>query len=102
MVGESSTTITHCPWVFILPHIFLQKSQNQWFKHQGIQVLKYLDDFPSGAPSFLLQCLYCHYVVEHMLSIGRVLKAAKLLGYPDPLPEILALGIIVFFSAQQF
>jgi hypothetical protein len=37
-----------------------------------------------------------------MRSLGWVLKAAKLLGYPDPLLEMPALGIIVSFSAQQF
>ena len=44
----------------------------------------------------------CHYMVEHMHSLGWILKGAKLLGYPDPLPEMPALGVIVSFLAQKF
>ena len=88
------------------PFIFTEvtKPMVRAWRSKGFLVLKYLDDFPSGAPSFLLQRLHCHYMVEHMRSLGWVLKEAKLLGYPDPLPELPALpvGIIVSFSAQQF
>jgi hypothetical protein len=86
------------------PFIFTEVTKpiiRAW-RSKGILVLKYLDDFPSGAFSFLLQRLHCHYMVEHMRSLSWVLKKAKLLGYPDPLPELPALGIIVSFSAQQF
>jgi hypothetical protein len=37
-----------------------------------------------------------------MRSLGWFLKDTKLLGYPNPLPEIFALGTLISFSSQQF
>lgn len=72
------------------------------WRARGIRVLKYLDDFPSGALSGLQQRLHCHFMVEHTRSLGFFLKDTKLVGYPDPMPEIFALGTLISFTSQQF
>jgi hypothetical protein len=41
-------------------------------------------------------------MVEHMRSLGFILKDAKILGYPIPSVKIFALGCTVSFTAQTF
>ena len=74
----------------------------RYWRAKGIHVIKYLDDFPSAAQSYLIQRFHCHFMVTHIHSLGWFLKDTKLLGYPNPLPEIFALGTLISFSSQQF
>lgn len=90
--------ITPAPFIFTE----VAKPMVQSWRARGIRVLPYLDDFPSGAPSSLQQQLHCHYMVEHMSSLGFILKEKKLFGYPVPAVEIFALGCAVSFTSQTF
>jgi hypothetical protein len=73
----------------------------QSWRSKGILVMQYLDDFPSGSISSLMHHLHAHFMVEHMESLGFILKQAKLNGYPDQAPEIFALGCLVSFTNQS-
>jgi hypothetical protein len=41
-------------------------------------------------------------MVEHMLSLGFILKMPKLIRFPEPVPEIFAMGCLVSFTGQSF
>jgi hypothetical protein len=74
----------------------------RYWRTLGIRVMKSADDFPSAAESFLIQKINCQFMVEHMHSLGWFLKDIKLIGYPDPIPEIFALGTLISFTYQRF
>ena len=90
--------ITPAPFIFTE----VAKTMVKFWRTRGIRVLQYLDDFPSGATSSLQQRLHCHFMLEHMRSLGFILKDAKLFGFPTPMVEIFALGCVVSFTNQSF
>ena len=61
------------------------------WRSKGIRVLKYMDDFPSCAPSAWQQRIHGHYMVEHLRSLGGLIQASKLQGIPVALEIIRAL-----------
>jgi hypothetical protein len=54
------------------PFVFTEitKPVVRHWRSMGIRVLKYMDDFPSGAPSEQQQWLHARYMVEHLRSLG--------------------------------
>jgi hypothetical protein len=86
------------------PFVFTEitKPVVRHWRNLGIRVLKYMDDFPSGAPGAQQQRLHAHYMVEHLRSLGWLIQASKLQGIPDPLEHIHALGTLISFPDQKF
>ena len=86
------------------PYIFTEVTKpivRHW-RSKGIWVLKYMDDFPSGAVGALQQRLHASYMVEHLRSLGWLIQASKLQGIQDPSELIHALGTLISFSNQKF
>jgi hypothetical protein len=69
---------------------------------RGIRVLKFLDDFPMGASTFLTCRLHIAFMLEHLISLGWLVAMPKLIGYPNPQVIIPALGTEIHFSTQKF
>ena len=61
-----------------------------------------MDDFPSAALSGIQQQLHGQFMLENLHSLGWVVKEPKLIVFPNPLPEIPALGTIISFTEQKF
>ena len=86
------------------PYVFTEMTKpavRKW-RSCGIRVLKYMDDFPSGGTSAIQQRLHAMYMCEHMRSLGWIIKMKKLIGLPDPLTVIPALGTLISFTDQNF
>jgi hypothetical protein len=116
-IAPGSQTYLGCEWLRVFycytflpmgitsaPGIFTEvvNPMVQSWRAMGIRVMQYLDDFPSGALSSIQYRLHSHYMVEHMTSLGFILKMVKLVGYPEPAPAVFALGCLVSFTAQSF
>ena len=86
------------------PFVFTEvtKPVVRHWRNLGIRVLKYMDDFPSGAPRKQQQRLHARYMVEHLRSLGWLTQASKLQGIPEPLESIHALGTLISFPDQKF
>ncbi len=67
----------------------------------GIRVMKYLDDFPSGASKYMEQQFHGKFMVGHLRSLGWLIQVVKLVGIPVPMDEIPAFGIVLSFKNQQ-
>ena len=85
------------------PFVFTEitKPVVRHWRTKGIRVLKYMDDFPSGAPSEQQQRLHARYMVEHLRSLGWLIQPSKLQGIPEPLERIHALGTLISFPDQE-
>jgi hypothetical protein len=86
------------------PYVFTEMTKpavRKW-RSCGIRVLKYMDDFPSGGTSAIQQRLHAMYMCEHLRSLGWIIKMKKLIGLPDPLTVISALGTLISFTDQNF
>jgi hypothetical protein len=86
------------------PFVFTEVTKpavKKW-RSLGIRVLKYMDDFPSGGTSATQQRLHAMYMCEHLRSLGWIIKMKKLIGLPEPLTVIPALGTLISFTDQKF
>ena len=86
------------------PFIFtaVTKPMVKHWRFKGIRVLPYFDDFPSAARDMLSQRLHIAYMREHLISLGWLLQDTKLIGYPDPVTTIPALGSLISFADQKY
>jgi hypothetical protein len=86
------------------PFVFTEVTKpavKKW-RSLGILVLKYMDDIPSGGTSATQQRLHARYMCEHLHSLGWIIKMKKLIGLPEPLTVIPAIGTLISFTDQEF
>ena len=86
------------------PFIFtkITKPVVQSWRERGIRVLRFLDDFPSGAQNSSIYHAHISFMLEHLTSLGFLTAKNKLVGFPIPQEIICALGTEIRFSTQTF